>query len=119
MIDLEWYYALQDVMHHGHYTRSRDLLTLELIGETSKIEMDQCILINPFRKLNYKFMAAEAYWILSGSDRVDAIAPYMKAISHFSDDGETFFGAYGPKVVSQLDYVVDQLNSDPFHEGRR
>ena len=29
-----------------------------------------------------------------------------------SDDGETFFGAYGPKIVAQLDYVVAKLLED-------
>lgn len=64
------------------------------------------------RDLNYRFMMAEAYWILSGSDRVDDIAPWNKYIAEFSDDGETFFGAYGPKVVPQLEYCAQALERD-------
>jgi thymidylate synthase len=59
-------------------------------------------------------MAAEAYWILSGDDRVETIAPYNPNISAFSDDGVKFFGAYGPKIHSQIDYVVAKLCADKF-----
>jgi thymidylate synthase len=58
-------------------------------------------------------MAAEAYWILSGDDRVETIAPYSARIKDFSDDGVRFFGAYGPKIVAQLPYVVEKLLTDP------
>ena len=67
----------------------------------------------PERQLSYAFMAAEAYWILSGDNRVETIAPYNQHISQFSDDGTTFFGAYGPKIFSQLDYVILKLCEDP------
>jgi thymidylate synthase len=59
-------------------------------------------------------MAAEAAWILEGRNDVETIAPYSKAISNFSDDGVSFFGAYGPKVVNQIDYCVDALYRDQF-----
>ncbi len=65
------------------------------------------------RKLNYSFLAAEAYWILYGDDSVAGIAPYNKNIAQFSDDGEIFNGAYGPPVNKQLPYVVHALNADP------
>jgi thymidylate synthase len=58
-------------------------------------------------------MAAEAWWLLSGRNDVGSISPYSKQISQFSDDGETFFGSYGPPFVEQLTYVVDALGQDP------
>jgi thymidylate synthase len=74
--------------------------------------MRRPVLRAPGRKLSYTFMAAEAYWILSGDDRVATIAPYNSHIADFSDDGELFFGAYGTKIISQLPYVVEKLTSD-------
>lgn len=64
------------------------------------------------RGLGYKFMAAEAAWILSGDNRVATIAQYSKQISRFSDDGEFFFGAYGPKIRDQLPYIMQTLARD-------
>jgi thymidylate synthase len=54
-------------------------------------------------------MAADAAWILSGSDKVADIEGYNKNVVKYSDDGITFFGAYGPKIIGQLDYVVQAL----------
>lgn len=65
------------------------------------------------RKLSKAFMYGEAAWILAGSNEVKNIAPFNKRISQYSDDGFTFFGAYGPKVAKQLPYVVQALKEDP------
>ncbi|KVT08107.1 thymidylate synthase [Burkholderia sp. MSMB1078WGS] len=40
----------------------------------------------------------EFLWYLSGSDRLDFIQYYIKTYSEFSDDDETIFGAYGPRL---------------------
>lgn len=113
MIDKTWFFDLHDLYYYGNPVSPRGILTREILGHTCQYDMNYPMLANPMRSLNYKFMAAEAYWILSGSDRVDEIAPYMKRIADYSDNGETFFGAYGPKVVSQLAYVVKKLDQDP------
>jgi dCMP deaminase len=72
--------------------------------------MSQPVLNVAARRLGYRFMCAEAAWILSGDNRVETIAPYSKSIGSFSDDGLFFYGAYGPKVVDQLSYVVGKLS---------
>jgi len=64
------------------------------------------------RKLLYKFLAGEAWWLISGSNSVCDIAPYNKHISQFSDNGITFFGAYGPKWITQRKYIVKSLMDD-------
>ena len=112
-VDYAWQKALSAVILTGLKVAPRGKPTLELMQQTVTIDMRRPVLLTPARKLNYKFMAAEAYWILSGSDSVSDIAPWNKNISAFSDDGVTFFGAYGPKILSQLDYVVNRLRVDP------
>ncbi len=92
----------------------RGLATREVLAATTKIPMKSPVLTIPDRKLGYRFMAAEAAWILSGDNRVSTIAPYSKVITQFSDDGERFFGAYGPKVIDQISYVVDKLVEDRY-----
>jgi thymidylate synthase len=71
------------------------------------------VLANPVRKLSYSFAAAEALWILSGSDSVEEVARYVPRLREFSDDGKTLAGAYGPRIVNQLPYVVAKLKEDP------
>jgi thymidylate synthase len=110
---LIWKDLVSDVLSDGRLSAPRGKVTKELLHKAIAVDMSKPVLTIPGRALNYRFMAAEAYWILSGDDSVAGIAPYNRNISGFSDDGEKFFGAYGPKIVGQLDYVVEKLKSDP------
>lgn len=91
----------------------RGRTTLELIGYRTIIEMRSPVVRSPRRKLMRKFLAGEAAWIASGDDRVATIAPVApQKLRDFSDDGVRFFGAYGPRFVDQLGYVVGCLAKD-------
>lgn len=108
-----WLGLIDAIIDQGNEEYPRGQKTLELIGKTTKFDMAKPIISVRNRKLGYKFLAAEAWWIINGSNRVDEIAPYSKMISNFSDDGITFRGAYGPKIVEQLPWVAEQLKNDP------
>lgn len=108
-----WLDAIDRTLHHGLVVAPRGKVTKEIPQRTLEVSMQRPVLRVPKRELNYKFMAAEAFWILSGDDTVAGIAPYNSRIIEFSDDGVRFYGAYGPKIVSQLGYVVAKLNEDP------
>lgn len=110
--NLAWVIELLGVLESGNDVAPRGQVTKELLQQTSVIDMRRPVVTLPERKLSTKFLGGEAYWILSGDNRVETIAPYNKNIVNYSDDGETFFGAYGPRILSQLDYVVDKLKSD-------
>lgn len=107
-----WIHLLADIASAGERYSPRGIGTLEIIQKTIAVNMRYPVVLIPERKLSYQFMAAEAYWILSGDDRVETIAPFNKHISKFSDDGDRFFGAYGPKVMAQTEYVVTKLVED-------
>lgn len=108
-----WLDALNDTLVNGALASPRGRLTKEILQRTLVVDMRRPVLTVPERSLGYRFMAAEAFWILSGDDRVATIAPYSARIKDFSDDGERFFGAYGPKIQTQLPYVVEKLQADP------
>lgn len=108
-----WLNLLESVLRDGVEEFPRGKRTKEIIGKTTKFDMSRPIITVANRKLGYKFLAAEAWWIASGSNRVDEIAPYSKMISSFSDDGLTFRGAYGPQIQDQLPWVAEQLAKDP------
>lgn len=108
-----WYRDLEFVYDHGGRTVPRGQATRERIGYQSIIDMRYPVITDPIRELGYKFMFAEACWILSGSNDVETISKYSKDIANFSDDGVTFFGAYGPKIVEQFQYAANCLLSDP------
>tara|TARA_B100000424_G_scaffold269599_1_gene266910 strand:- start:3572 stop:4345 length:774 start_codon:yes stop_codon:yes gene_type:complete len=112
-VNAEWYAALDDIIAHGASIKPRGLSCLELCGYQTVVDMEHPILTVPGRNIGYKFMAAEAAWILSGDNRTSTITPYSREIGGFSDDGITYHGAYGPKIRDQLHYVVDCLGKDP------
>lgn len=109
----QWRANLQLVLIDGHLVNPRGRVTREVLSHTSVVDMRFPCVTSPGRRMGYRFMAAEAHWILSGDNRVETIAPYAKHISQFSDDGYRYQGAYGPKVTEQLRYVCDTLIADP------
>ncbi len=66
------------------------------------------------RKLSMKFCLGEAWWVLTGSDRLADILPYNKAMARFSDDGITLFGAYGAALAEQKVYAAQKLIADEY-----
>ena len=117
--DHMWRDALREVLHFGARVGPaseggawKGSLTRELIAYRSVWPMGLPVITAPERKLGYKFMVAEAAWILSGCNDVATIAPFSKKIKDFSDDGVRFFGAYGPKFIQQLSYAVQALRAD-------
>lgn len=110
--NFEWLSELSWVLNKGNSVAPRGQVTKEALQQTAIVNMRRPVVTLEERKLSTKFLGGEAYWILSGDNRVETIAPYNKNIVNYSDDGQTFFGAYGPRILSQLDYVVDKLKSD-------
>lgn len=110
--DNAWVRALAYVSHCGIPSKPRGNPTLEVLNHTIIVNMARPVVTINARELGYRFMPAEAAWILSGDDRVETIKPYSSVISRFSDDGERFFGAYGPKIVTQVPYVIEKLRED-------
>jgi thymidylate synthase len=110
--NFEWLSELSWVLNKGNSVAPRGQVTKEALQQTATVNMRRPVVTLEERKLSTKFLGGEAYWILSGDNRVETIAPYNKNIINYSDDGQTFFGAYGPRIMSQLDYVVDKLKSD-------
>lgn len=111
-MDRSWMSHVSKIIYDGREVSPRGMKCLEVEHLRFSAHMWDCVLSLPERKMSYKFMAAEAYWILSGDDRVETISPFNPNIAQFSDDGVTYFGAYGPKVMGQIDYVVKALAED-------
>jgi len=110
----EWFTTLCLLMRKSksHEVDPKGKKTLEILNHSTIVNMKEPVVTYEKRRLGYKFMAAEAYWILTGRNDVDFIGEYSKQISQFSDDGYFFNGAYGPRIVDQLTYVVNELMRD-------
>lgn len=101
-------------MTKGKKCSPRGKNILELLGTQLVVDnLRANIITDPQRDLNFRFMVAEWLWILAGRNDVATVARYNKPIAAFSDDGVTFEGAYGPRLSSQWEYVIRQLEGDP------
>lgn len=109
--DLVWEQLLSKILL-GHEYDPRGMPTKEIISNTTYLNMKFPIITNPVRRMGYSFMFAEAWWILSGRRDVNSIRKYVPDIVKFSNDGYQFDGAYGPRVMEQMRYVVDSLMHD-------
>lgn len=111
--DTAWLDILQFITSYGEEARPRDKKTLEILHHNFyTVDLRSPVIRNPLRKLNYKFMAAEALWILSGDNKLEPLTKHVPKMADFSDDGVTLAGAYGPKIMPQMSYVLGTLLKD-------
>jgi thymidylate synthase len=111
--------ACQSVLTAGTTVSPRGIATLEVLSASLTLTDPRRRLVDvpPARVLNPAFAAAEAVWILSGSDD-PWICTYNERLADYTDNGR-FMGAYGPRlrhwhgVVDQLDHVRQVLIKDP------
>jgi thymidylate synthase len=108
-----WLKLLSDLITDGHRSAPRGQGTSELLGYQTVLPMIEPVVTVATRKLGYRFLSAEAAWILSGDNRLASIVPYARHLAQFSDDDLTLAGAYGPPFIDQAGYVVDALLRDP------
>ena len=97
----------------GSESAPRNMPIKEMLCYTSVVDMTFPAVTCAERKISPKFLYAEAAWILSGDNKVSTIEKYNRNISPYSDDGIRYYGAYGPKVMEQMSYVVQKLIQDP------
>jgi thymidylate synthase len=111
-MDIAWSDVLTRVRRTGRVISPRGKRVKELDHETLQVDMRYPVLVAPERKVNYRFMAAEALWIVSGHDDLASLIPYNPRMAEFSDDGVTLSGAYGPRIDGQLGHVLQTLKND-------
>jgi len=112
-INLQYKKKLWDIYNRPDFIcKPRGLKITEKLNDSWIIDMDDPIITTPERKLSYSFMFGEATWMLEGKNDVQSVSKYVDGVKRFSDDGITFFGAYGPKLITQWSYIVDTLLKD-------
>jgi thymidylate synthase len=111
--------ACRAVLASGRPVAPRGMPTVEVLGASLALTDPRRRLVDvpPVRLINPAFAAAEAAWVLSGSDD-PWIFQYNGRLADYADDGR-LMGAYGPRLrcwrgkVDQLASVRQQLIADP------
>jgi len=109
-----WVRLLREAWENGRECAPRGKKIKELLHTQVIIDdLRNNILTHPLRDCNFRFMVAEWLWIQSGRDDVAWISRFNSKIREFSDDGKIFLGAYGPRLMEQLSWVIALLKKDP------
>lgn len=66
----------------------------------------------PGRKASLAAQVAETMWVLAARKDVDWLSAYVPSAHNYSDDGETWRAAYGPRLKGQISRVVRELEKD-------
>jgi thymidylate synthase len=111
--------ACHAVLATGQPVAPRGMPTIEVLGASLTLTKPCCRLVDvpPIRMINPAFAAAEAVWILSGSDG-PWIFEFNERLAEYADDGR-LMGAYGPRLrrwhgrVDQLAVARHLLAADP------
>ena len=87
---------------------------IEVFGERLTLTNPEARFIyTPGRPLNIGFAIGNFLYQLSGRDDVDMLEYYNPLAMKFSDDGVRLHGAYGPRILHQMDRIIGMLTSSP------
>jgi thymidylate synthase len=112
--------ALKAILEEGIRQPSRYGDTLEFERPVTSGYRNPCerVLFDPVRDANPFFHLHECLWMMAGRRDVAPLAEFNSRMGEFSDDGETYNGAYGFRWryqagFDQLPILVDLLKKDP------
>lgn len=121
------YKSLDDIMH-AVFTEllNRPFENQNKRGKSSEIIGISFTLIDPRARLSRSEIKSKAYsalgellWYLAGSNNLKFIEHYIPIYKDDSDDGETLYGAYGPRLfnmrskVDQIKNIIALLTKNP------
>jgi thymidylate synthase len=121
---------LSDLLELGDEVGSRNGRVKELLNvQIVLTDPQQREILSLNRKANVFAQIAETMWVLAGRNDIEWLSAYLPRAKDYSDDGETWRGAYGKRIrewggwphqdkngavgIDQLAHVVDLLKEDP------
>lgn len=84
-----------------------DPVSIKYIRPQERVLFDKERAINPF--LHF----FEPLWILAGRNDVNFLADIVARFKDYSDDGNSFYGAYGLRMAAQIPEAVRRLRNNP------
>ncbi|POR40061.1 thymidylate synthase [Methylobacterium sp. V23] len=110
------------VMESGEDVTVGGQRTKELIHQVAVLDRPlERLLFVPERRNDVFAQIAEALWVIAGRDDIEWLSRYLPRAGEFSEDGgQTWRGAYGPRLrrwasagVDQIAHVKRILSDDP------
>lgn len=116
--------ALQQVEKVGAIRSSRNGTVLAFQEPVSTVytHPTERVLFSRIRNANPTFHLLESLWMLAGRSDVKFPGTIVKNMKNYTDDGDTFWGAYGHRWrnffgFDQIEFIIEELRDNP--ESRR
>lgn len=110
--------SVDELLLKGADVVVKERQTKELIARNTRLALPlERYLFVPKRHNDIAAQFAESMWVLAGRNDIAWLGKYLPRAPLFSDDGETWRGAYGPRLrrwagVDQIDAVRKVLLAD-------
>jgi thymidylate synthase len=104
--------SIVNCLNHGVRRGSRVGPVLETLNESIAFDMEYPFVATIERKLSYRYMFAEAHWIISGSNELNHNPSVTLTQKPWANDFGRLEGAYGPMYAEQVSYVLNLLKHD-------
>lgn len=120
IFDLGYKESLKMLLDKGYKVNPRGLQTIELSPFYFKLNNPRTrIITNKSRNINLGFNIAEFLSIIGADDKVKTVSVLNSSVTAFSDNGDFFRGAYGPRLrtrhsIDQFEKVIEKLKNDTF-----
>ncbi len=109
-----WLNAIADIIEFGHVVPSRAGDTYEIGPYRATLtNIHQNFVLNPTRKADPAYAAAEFLWYMSGDASGSMMAAYAPQYTRFCEEDGTAFGAYGPRISKELPALIQLLRDKP------
>lgn len=108
----------RQILRRGRHIKPSKGDAREITGALLKLTAPRVRLSRTESRGNLFSCIGELLWILAGTNKLDFIQYYLKDYHEFSDDKETIFGAYGPRMFGespndQVARVIKLLKAKP------
>ena len=101
------------LLEQGTESNPRAMPIRELLGVSMRLSNPRTRMLDvPKKKLPASFAIGEWLWTIEAREDLDFIRYYAPSYGRFSDDGVMLNGAYGPRIVPELEKIVGLLKQD-------
>lgn len=114
-------YLGMEAFHHQDYRcqlirtspRGNETLEWPTVWVTEYQNPANRVITCPIRDANPFLHFFEALWVLAGRNDVAFLTQFAKRFQEFTDDGETFHGAYGRRLTGKLHSIIRMIRNEP------
>lgn len=101
--------SIEHILEDGEPISPSKGWAIELFGVLLELTNPRARISRTYTKGRLFSSLGELLWYLAGNNKVEFIEYYIPKYGRYSDDGETIYGAYGPRLSSQIERVQVRL----------